>query len=99
MRGGRNCVFFTQQLLEKRRIGLWGGRFLIASKGSIVNPDNATEGGIPLLRFPGRRIARGGKARVPVWDYRSVEKLFGSGEQGEVPSVPVALGGYGTLSR
>jgi hypothetical protein len=51
------CVFFAQQSVENRLKGLWEGRFFIARQASFVNVCDATEGGIPLLRFPGRRIA------------------------------------------
>jgi hypothetical protein len=46
-------------------------------------------------------MRRRGHPRVVLsgWTFHAVSVFPGSGEQGEVPSVPIALGGYGTLSR
>jgi hypothetical protein len=46
------CVFFTQQSFEKRPLALWEGRFFIANESPFDNVLNATEGGIPVSRFP-----------------------------------------------
>jgi hypothetical protein len=46
-------VFFTQQSVEKRLIGLWERRFFIAPKGSSGNLAIATEGGIPVSPLSG----------------------------------------------
>jgi hypothetical protein len=47
-----NCVFFTQQSIEKRHRDLWEGRFFIARQTSFDNVLSATEGGIPVSRCP-----------------------------------------------
>ena len=46
------CVFFTQHSIEKRPPSLWEGAFFIAPKGSSANVIAATEGGIPMSRYP-----------------------------------------------
>jgi hypothetical protein len=55
------CVFFAQHLPEKRRKGLWEGAFFVACKTLSANVSTATEGGIPVSRYPAGRIAPSGK--------------------------------------
>jgi hypothetical protein len=45
-------VFFTQQSLENRSTSLCEGPFFIAPGEVIGNFMHATEGGIPMSRFP-----------------------------------------------
>ena len=52
-----DCVFFQQQSSKTVLKTLWELTFTIARWGVCANVGLATEGGIPLLRFPGRRIA------------------------------------------
>jgi hypothetical protein len=47
------CVFFAQHSFEKRPRDLWEQRFFIAPQTSFDNVCGATEGGIPVSRFPG----------------------------------------------
>jgi hypothetical protein len=51
--GREICVFFAQHLHEKRPQDLWEWRFFIAPQTSFDNVCGATEGGIPVSRFPG----------------------------------------------
>ena len=53
-----NCVFFAQQSVENRSKSLWEGAFFIAWEGASDNVGLATEGGIPVSRFPVCRIVR-----------------------------------------
>ena len=95
-------MFFTQHPAEKRSASLWEGVFFIAPKALFAKVMAATEGGIPMSRYPVGRIALGSDPSLGIqsWVAHWVVNVFpASGEQGEVPSVPVALGGYGTLSR
>ena len=90
--GGRpwsryGCVVFTQHPPEKCRQPLWEAPFFIAWRGSSINVTKRRRGGIPLLCCPGYLLHTG------------CDKFSASGEQGEVPTGAVALGGYGTLSR
>jgi len=50
-------VFFAQHSVEKRSIRLWAGRFFVAWQEPFDNVHGATEGDIPVSRFPGRRFA------------------------------------------
>jgi hypothetical protein len=52
-RGHELCVFFAQHSFEKRPWDLWEGRLFIAPQTSFDNVCGATEGGIPVSRFPG----------------------------------------------
>src|SRR5262245_42418085 len=79
------CVFFTQHLPENCLQSLWERPFFIAWWACSVNVTERRRGGIPLLCCPSSVCKR--------------KKISGSGEQGEVPSGAVALGGHGTLSR
>ena len=51
-RGHVNCVFFTQHSAEKRSASLWEGAFFIAPKTLLAKVMAATEGGIPMSRYP-----------------------------------------------
>jgi hypothetical protein len=51
--GMKLCVFFAQQSFEKRLQDLWEWRFFVAPWASFDNVSGATEGGIPVSRFPG----------------------------------------------
>ncbi len=98
-----NCVFFAQQSVEKRSKGLWEGRFFIAWGGPIANLAPATEGGIPVSRFPDRRIAPR-DTQLPVSFLRPGHqfgvKRFSEKRGARGSSIgAVALDGYGTLSR
>lgn len=96
----QNCVFFAQHLIKKRQQGLWEWALFIAAKGLSAMVEKRQRGA-----SPGRTIRLAGCTEWPaqvwqrVWVDRLVTRGPVSGEQGEVPSVPVALGGYRTLSR
>ena len=47
-----NCVFFAQHSAEKRLATLWEGAFFIAPKTLFAKVEAATEGGIPMSRYP-----------------------------------------------
>lgn len=66
--GDLACVFFAQHSAEKRPKSLWEDRFFVARGVPSVNVLTATEGGIPVSRCPGRRIAPSGKSRFAVKD-------------------------------
>src|SRR5262249_18556855 len=81
-------VPFTQHSSKKRHRDLWEGRFFVAWRCPSVNVTERRRGGIPLLCCPGCDLT------PEVWGVSRA-----SGEQGEVPTGAVALGGYGTLSK
>ena len=56
-KGGDDCVFFAQHPAEKRLMTLWEGCFFIAPRTLSAKVKPATEGGIPVSRFPAGRIA------------------------------------------
>ena len=62
-----NCVFFTQHPAEKQRMSLWEGCFFIAPKTLSAKVEAATEGGIPVSRYPAGRIA---PVQAQVWQSR-----------------------------
>ena len=60
------CVFFTQHPVEKRFLTLWEGRFFVAPRVLLANVLSATEGGIPVSRYPVGRIAPSGKPGLEI---------------------------------
>ena len=99
---GRFCVFFAQHLDEKQHAGLWEGPFFIARKALSANVSERRRGASPCravrltdcTKCYAQALAN--EIGMIAWCEKFVRP---AGSQGEVPSVPVALGGYGTLSR
>ena len=90
------CVFFAQHSDEKRPRDLWEWRFFIAPAISFDNVCGATEGASPCraFRVDGSHRVASPSLAIKVGSTAGYDKFFrASGEQGEVPSVPVALGG------
>jgi hypothetical protein len=85
--GDHGCVFFTQHSPEKCAQSLWEGRFFIAWRGPSVNVTKRRRGASPCCAVRAATALQGAKVSRA------------SGEQGEVPTGAVALGGYGTLSK
>ena len=100
--GGQMCVFFAQHLNEKQHPGLWEGPFFIAPKALSANVGVRRRGASPCraVRLTDCTKCYAQVLAIKIGMIAWCEKFVRpAGSQGEVPSVPVALGGYGTLSR